>query len=296
MTCLFSPGGITKVFYPDHHPKLLGLMFSATVTNRLSFLLLDFLSPMVSSVPVVFSAQVLLSESKSSRDRISKKQPRSPVSCPSGKPPKTKPPRVPHHPYSSYLVVDTTLPSHVFSDHSLFTTYVPLHCLHHTVFGTDIVVEGIGDVEVRIIVNGKSILFRLRDSWHVPSSSHHFLSASRAISLGNQIMIAGRSSQLIFSHNKRLVQPDLPKYMPFTRLNNFIILKFDIPAQVFLPPQPALPTPRSSVDSTVLSLHASTCHPFAGLTFTRLKRPLPVREPENFSQTLLLLSLTQLQP
>ena len=21
MTCLFSPGGITKVFYPDHHPK-----------------------------------------------------------------------------------------------------------------------------------------------------------------------------------------------------------------------------------------------------------------------------------
>ena len=168
----------------------------------------------LSSVPP-FSA-LILSESKSSRDRISKKQPRSPVSCPSGKPPKTKPPRVPHHPHSSYLVVDTTLPSHVFSDCSLFTTYVPLRRLHHTVFGTDIVVEGIGDVEVRIIVNGTSILFRLRDSWHVPSSSHHFLSASRAISLGNQIMIAGRSPRLIFSHNKHLVQPDLPKYMPFT--------------------------------------------------------------------------------
>ena len=104
----------------------------------------------------------------------------------------------PRHPHSSYLVVDTTLPSHVFSNRSLFTTYVPMRRLHRMVFGTDIIVEGIGDVEVRIVVSGKSILFRLRDSWHVPSSSHHFLSASCAISLGNQIMIAGHSPQLNF--------------------------------------------------------------------------------------------------
>jgi hypothetical protein len=38
MSCLFSPGGITKVFFPDNDPLLPGLMFSATVTNHLSFL------------------------------------------------------------------------------------------------------------------------------------------------------------------------------------------------------------------------------------------------------------------
>ena len=52
MSCLFSPGGITTVFYPDTHPKLPGLTFSATVTNRLSYLLLNFIPPTVPSVPV----------------------------------------------------------------------------------------------------------------------------------------------------------------------------------------------------------------------------------------------------
>ena len=45
MSCLFSPGGITKVFYPQSHPKLPGFVFSATVANRLSFLNPDFISP-----------------------------------------------------------------------------------------------------------------------------------------------------------------------------------------------------------------------------------------------------------
>ena len=173
--------------------------------------------------------------------------------------PKAKLPKPPH-----YLVVDTTLPSHIFSDRSLFTTYVPLRRLHRTVFGTDIIVEGIGDVEVRIVVSGKSILFRLRDSWHVPSSSHHFLSASRTISLGNQIMVAGRSPRLIFSHTKRLVEPNFPKYMPFTRINSLLALEFDIP----LPsPQPASPSTHPTVAPAVLSLQASTYYPFAGLAF-----------------------------
>jgi hypothetical protein len=45
MSCLFSPGGITKVFYPRTHAKLPGFTFLATVSNRLSFLKLDFISP-----------------------------------------------------------------------------------------------------------------------------------------------------------------------------------------------------------------------------------------------------------
>jgi hypothetical protein len=45
MSCLFSPGGITKVSYPSDHHKFPGFAFSATVSNRLSFLKLDFISP-----------------------------------------------------------------------------------------------------------------------------------------------------------------------------------------------------------------------------------------------------------
>lgn len=56
MSCLFSPGGITKVFYPDDHPRLAGFSFSATVANRLSFLQLDFLPPVDSVVPSAFPA------------------------------------------------------------------------------------------------------------------------------------------------------------------------------------------------------------------------------------------------
>src|ERR1700678_2943715 len=56
MSCLFSPGGITKVFYPRSHPKLPGFTFLATVTNRLSFLRLDFVSPSSSDSPSAFPA------------------------------------------------------------------------------------------------------------------------------------------------------------------------------------------------------------------------------------------------
>ena len=48
MSCLFSPGGITKVFFPDDHAMFPGLSFSAMVTSRLSFLKLVFLSPVAS--------------------------------------------------------------------------------------------------------------------------------------------------------------------------------------------------------------------------------------------------------
>jgi hypothetical protein len=45
MSALFSPGGITKVSFPDNHPTLPAFTFTATVRNRLSFLKLDFVSP-----------------------------------------------------------------------------------------------------------------------------------------------------------------------------------------------------------------------------------------------------------
>jgi hypothetical protein len=165
----------------------------------------------------------------------------------------TSPSEHPHH-----LVVDTTLPSHVFNDRSLFTTYIPSRRLHRTVFGTNIVIEGIGDVYVRVVVSGtgKSILFRLRDSWHVPTSEHHFLSCSTVISFGNQIIIAGRSPRMIFSHKKRLVQPNLPKYIPFTRINNFTALEFDIPVLSPHPASAASPMSQSTTE-TAFSLPAS---------------------------------------
>jgi hypothetical protein len=216
--------------------------------------------------------------SKSSRTRTLKPSSRrKPNSLPKMQPPS-------EHPH--YLVVDTTLPSHVFSDRSLFTTYVPSRKLHRTVFGTEIVIEGIGDVHIRVVVNGTSILFCFRDSWHVPTSSHHLFSCSTVISLGHQVMIAGRSPRMIFSHKRRLNEPGLPKYMPFTRVDGLIVLNFEIPAQVFIPPrspspespQPASPTTQPFTQP-VFSLQASCYNPdrpFAGLTFYHSLLPLPL--------------------
>ena len=58
MSCLFSPGSITKVFFPDGHPKFSGLTFPAAVSNQLSFLQLSFLPPVSPSVPIAMLAQV----------------------------------------------------------------------------------------------------------------------------------------------------------------------------------------------------------------------------------------------
>ena len=65
MSCLFSPGGTTKISYSKDHPRLPGLSISATVVNRLSFLNLDFIPPddlsvaatsSLSHVPTAFPA------------------------------------------------------------------------------------------------------------------------------------------------------------------------------------------------------------------------------------------------
>lgn len=49
MSCLFSPAGIMKVFFPSDHLKLPGLVFQPNVTNCLSFLTLAFILP--ASIP-----------------------------------------------------------------------------------------------------------------------------------------------------------------------------------------------------------------------------------------------------
>jgi hypothetical protein len=97
-------------------------------------------------------------------------------------------------------------------------------------------------------------------------------------------MIAGRSPRTISSHKRRLVEPKLPKYIPFTQVDGLIVLKFDIPVQpeVFLPPQP-VPTTTQVTQPTsqpVFSLQASSdssSYMFAGLSF--LHSPLPNLSP-----------------
>ena len=172
-----------------------------------------------------------------------------------------------------YLVVDASLPSHVFNDQSLFTTYTPTHKLHRTPLGSEIVIQGIGDVHVRLIVKGVSLLFRFRDCWHVPFSRHHFLSSLATISRGKQIMLAGRTPRMIFPHKDRILDPSLPKYIPFTRGDGLFVLKFDVPAPTSTLPitQPtttvpvAVPHTTRSVSHPAVSLHVSSSPPFAGL-------------------------------
>ena len=60
MSCLFSPGGITKIFYPDNHPRLPSFSLSASMVNHLSFLNLTFIPPDVPLVPTAFPAQAVL--------------------------------------------------------------------------------------------------------------------------------------------------------------------------------------------------------------------------------------------
>ena len=70
MSCLFSPGGITKVSYPKSHPTLPDFSFSATVVNRLSFLHLNFLSPQLPLVPTAMPARFIPSTPAYSFPRV----------------------------------------------------------------------------------------------------------------------------------------------------------------------------------------------------------------------------------
>ena len=57
MFCLFSPGGLTKIYFPETHATLPGFVFNATVSNRLSFLNLAFIPcPITASASVAASS------------------------------------------------------------------------------------------------------------------------------------------------------------------------------------------------------------------------------------------------
>ena len=275
MSCpsLYSSDGITDVFYSDQHPKFPGLAFTAAIVNRLSFLFLDFISPVqVSPAPLAFPARVSPPVAVSPSQSVS--LPSSSSSLSSRRNLNTIPHSKTKSKFASphYLIVDCTLPSHIFNDRSLFTTYTPGRKVHRTAFGHDSIIEGTGEVNIRVHVAGQYIYFRMQNCWHVPSSPHHFLSCSTVVSLGHQVMIAGRSPRLIYSHKRRLVQPNLPKYMPFTRVHGLLGLEFSIPTHVPILSQPTSTGIQSTIAPPFLSLHASN-HPFAGLTFDR--NPLP---------------------
>jgi len=94
-------------------------------------------------------------------------------------------------------------------------------------------------------------------------------------------MIAGRCPRMIFAHKRRLVEPNLPKYMPFTKIDLFIALKFEIPLAAqgsMSSSSQLLLTERSTAARTAaldaISLHASTFLPFADLAFNRSHLPL----------------------
>ena len=174
--------------------------------------------------------------------------------------PKVKP-LTASRPTQSYVVIDATLPSHIINDRSLFTTYTPSRRVHRTAFGNNITIEGVGDAHFRVFAAGKFILFCMRNCWHVPSSLHHFLSCPAITSIGCQVMFASRTPRLLFSHKRRLSEPDLPKYVPLTKMDGYFVLKYEIPlpGSVFF--QTALTTSRV----TAVSLHSSTYQPFSGL-------------------------------
>ena len=79
-------------------------------------------------------------------------------------------------------------------------------------------------------------------------------------------MIAGRTPRLIFSHQKRLLNPNLPKYVPFTQIDGFIALKFDIPVLSSQHVSPTGMTHPTAPPFLQANCH-SPSHPFAGLTF-----------------------------
>ena len=171
-------------------------------------------------------------------------------------------------PTPQYLVVDTSFPSHVFNDHSLFVTYTPSQKVHQMPFGSSITIEGTGDVRLQVIVKGVSLLYYFRGCWYVLSSHCHILSSLAAISRGHQIVIAGRTPWMIFPHKDRLLKPKLPKYMPFTHIDGLVALKFNIPISTLSVPPTIKNVPHTtqSAPHPVVSMHASSSLPFAGLS------------------------------
>jgi hypothetical protein len=189
-----------------------------------------------------------------------------------------------------YLVIDTTLPSNIFSERSLFVTYSPQNKIYRTAFGNEIVIEGTGEVHVHIFASGQPIFLRMTNCWHVPSSPHHFISTLSGCLRGNQFMIASRTPRMLFSHKYRLSEPNSPKYVPLTREDGFLVLRFKLPAPIAsvsqvnplslvqvpssIPPQPVSITTRTPA----VALSTTIDQPFACLL---VQRQLPFSPPDS---------------
>jgi hypothetical protein len=62
----------------------------------------------------------------------------------------------------------------------------------------------------------------------------------------HQVMITARAPRILFSNNRRLAEPRLPKCVPLTKVDGprYWVLKFEIPAQgKFFPAKPYQPEP-----------------------------------------------------
>jgi hypothetical protein len=128
----------------------------------------------------------------------------------------------------SYMVVDSLLAFHIFSDRNIFQTYVPGRQTDTTPHGNIIVVEGTGTVIVHIAAHGSSFALSLDGCWHVPDSSNNFFACLRTMSKGSQVMLAPRSPRLLVAHKSRILKPKLPKYFLLSkhRTHGYLILNF----------------------------------------------------------------------
>ena len=208
--------------------------------------------------------------SKSSSTRSQPRVPRPPNSRRKPNPASKPNPPLPARATPSYFVLDTTFPTHIVNDRSLFTTYTPSNRVYRTTFGNDITIAGTGNVEICVQAGArKMITFTVRDCWHIPCSSQNFLSCLTVTSptRRHQVMLAARTPRLLFPHQDRLATPNLPKYVPFTREQGYFVLKFKVPTRIPIPPEPA-PADTKSSSQQFHSLYASLCQPFSGLTFT----------------------------
>ena len=186
-----------------------------------------------------------------------------------------------------YLVIDTTLPSNIFSECLLFVTYSPQNKIYYTAFGNEIVIEGTGEVHVHIFTSGQPIFLQMTNCWHIPSSPHHFILTLSSCLHGNQFMIALWTPRMLFSHKYHLSELNSLKYVPLTCEDGFLVLRFKLPAPIAsvsqvnplslvqvlssIPPQPAQPvsittqTPAVALNTTIdqpfaVSWYNNSCH------------------------------------
>jgi len=194
---------------------------------------------------------------------------------------KTKPMKSPTTP--SYMIVDSLLPFHVFSDRTMFQTYTPGHKTHTTPYGNTLIIEGTGTVVIRLAAEGSFFNVSLDKCWHVPASSNHFDSCLRSISKGSQVMIAPRSPRLLVAHKQRLFKPKLPKYFLLSRNKTQRYLTLDFTPFISNPSNPPSSIQPAQTQSQIslftapqsVALATFPSHPAFSITIPSPLKPSP---------------------